>query len=101
MSRYYGTVEGIAKGKATRRGSMTKGLTVTAQSYDGSLLVHMHDGPTTLDAPRVALYVGQGSTDSTGHATKIFDGTLYELLRALAKVKDYRKRNRGALPRMA
>jgi hypothetical protein len=40
MARFYGTVQG-GRGRATRLGHATTGLTVTAESWQGRLHVHL------------------------------------------------------------
>ena len=56
MAKFFGTVQG-GRGKATRLGH--SGLSVTAQSYEGSVIVNLYevDG-----AHHVSINVGEGST---------------------------------------
>ena len=41
MARFYGTIQG-ARGPASRLGHTNSGLTVTAQSYQGDIVVELH-----------------------------------------------------------
>ena len=78
MSRYYGTLKGN-KGVATRQGTSSSGLKVSAQSWNGSLITYIHDGPDDGE-PIFDLMVSTGS-ESVGHT--IFSGTLDELIERL------------------
>ncbi len=73
MSKFYGTVSGGAKTEATRRGFDS--ITVSAQSWDGSLITRMwygHEGQLLVD---LSVYNGSSSC----YGTTIFSGTLDEL----------------------
>lgn len=41
MSHFYGTVSGAGKTNATRRGHKSTGLTLTAASWNGAVVVHL------------------------------------------------------------
>ena len=74
MSRLYGTLQGC-RGEATRCGSTTSGLRVSAQSYNGSLITYMNindNGETVVKL--------KYSDDSSSCGDEIiFEGTLEEL----------------------
>lgn len=46
MAHFYGVLRGLA-GKATRRGSKSSGLKVTAASWNGAVNVYLHYDPVT------------------------------------------------------
>lgn len=80
MSRYYGTLKGN-RGLATRQGTSDSGLKVSAQSWNGSLITYIHDGPNDQE-PIFDLMVSTGS-ELVGHT--IFSGTLNELIKKLGR----------------
>ena len=74
MSALYGTLQGC-RGEATRCGSKSSGLRVSAQSYNGSLITYMdiNDNGETVVKLKI-------SDDSSSYGDeKIFEGTLEEL----------------------
>lgn len=76
MAKFYGQVDGISKTSATRRGSASSGLKVTAQSYEGSiitrLLIDSNNGDT-----RVKIELAMDKSASSGDL--MFNGTFEEL----------------------
>jgi hypothetical protein len=75
MARFFGTVQGN-RGRAQRLGHAVGGLTVTAQSWNGSVEISLfvdHDDQDCVD-----ISVGAGST-STGSKT-IYHGPIAALL---------------------
>ena len=74
MASYYGQVEGSAQTAATRVGSHKSGIKVCAQSWDGSVIVKMHEDGG--GAMRVRLELADGSAP---YGTCAFDGTMDEL----------------------
>lgn len=71
MSKYYGQVKGSADTVASRRGTEKSGIRVSAQSWDGSVIVCMHNDRVDIEM----------SQDSSMHGTTMFSGTLEELTR--------------------
>lgn len=65
MSMFYGSVTGQARTTATRRGSRSSGITTSAQSWSGSVIVGLYerDGVTWCD-------IGW-NPDSSGRATTL------------------------------
>jgi hypothetical protein len=59
MAEFFGTVQG-GRGKATRLGHANTGLDVTAQSYEGSIIINMYVGNAGVKC--VSINVGEGST---------------------------------------
>ncbi len=76
MSKLYGTVKGQAETSASRRG--TKDLRVSAQTYDGSVIVYVTYERGS-DTPRFDIEVDDGSSN---HGKTFFSGSLDELKKA-------------------
>lgn len=79
MAKYYGLVKGN-RGAASRIGSSSSGLWTSAQSWNGSLIVYVHDGDG--DEPVFDIEISGGSSACGRRA---FSGTLGELKEKLAK----------------
>lgn len=76
MNKYCGQVRGQSETVASRRGSEDSGLRVPAQSYDGSVIIVMHDDKVTIEiADGVSSFYGQS----------YFHGTIEELKERLLK----------------
>lgn len=71
MSKFYGTVPGQASTAATRRGSQD--IKVTAQSWDGSVIVRLHYNDE-------GVLMVEVSTDdsSSAYRQSVFEGTFDE-----------------------
>lgn len=82
MSTFYGTVSGAAASKATRTGTRNSGITVSAQSWHGSLIVELDEQKD--GTPVFTLYVADCSTDKASQAIQIFSGTQADLEKALS-----------------
>ena len=80
MSKFYGTLKGN-RGEATRCGTVSSGIKVSAQSWEGSLIVHMGYCGSEAE-PVVTLSIGEGSSSFGGR--EVFRGTLSELAAKLA-----------------
>lgn len=64
MATYYGQVKGNAETTAARRGTEKSGLRVSAQSWEGSVIVVMRDGTVEIEiAEGSGMY---GYTEFTG-----------------------------------
>lgn len=74
MSTFYGQVSGQAQTVATRRGSRNSGLTVSAQSWDGSVITDLSYNDK--DDLIVTIKISDGSSSFGG---TYFCGTLDEL----------------------
>lgn len=74
MSKLYGTLQGC-RGEATRCGSKDSGIRVSAQSYEGSVIVKMKLDEN--DQPIVTLLISEGSS-SYGNK-EVFTGSIEEL----------------------
>ena len=75
MSKFYGQVEGQASTVASRRGSANSGLKVSAQSWEGSVIVRLwenKEGETMVEIEK-----GEGSTSWGGDT--IYRGKLEDL----------------------
>ena len=77
MSKFYGTVVGMARTDATRRGG--RDIRVCAQSYDGSLITRL----TYNEHDELCVELQYHETSNTFGKT-VFKGTMDELLRKLA-----------------
>jgi len=73
MARFYGTVQG-GRGRATRLGHATSGLSVTAQSYSGDVIVNLCDAEGD---DHVHIYVRD---HSGGRSKLIYHGPITQLL---------------------
>lgn len=73
MSTYYGQVKGNAETTASRRGTEQSGLRVSAQSYNGSVILVMKNGCVDVE-------IAEGSS-IYGHTE--FSWTIEELKKAL------------------
>lgn len=73
MATYYGQLEGNGNTRATKTGSKKTGITTSAQSYDGSVIVWMRE-VNGENMVRIDM-----AKDSAFHGTRVFDGTLDEL----------------------
>ena len=80
MSMFYGQVEGQAETIASRRGSRNSGIKTSAQSWEGSVIVRMHEGED--GEPRVDIQI---SNDSDFWGQSYFYGTIDELKTQLEK----------------
>lgn len=77
MATFYGAVKGQAKSEATRRGTNSSGLRVSAQSWNGSVITRLkYNG----DVLNVEIQIADGSK-SSGYT--YFDGSLDELKKVL------------------
>ena len=75
MSKFYGQVEGQAQTVASRRGSANSGLKVSAQSWEGSVIVRLwenNEGETMVEIEKA-----EGSTSWGGDT--IYRGKLQDL----------------------
>ena len=75
MSKFYGQVEGQASTVASRRGSANSGLKVSAQSWEGSVIVRLwenNEGETMVEISKA-----EGSTSWGGDT--LFWGKLKDL----------------------
>jgi len=75
MSKFYGQVEGQASTVASRRGSANSGLKVSAQSWEGSVIVRLwenNEGETMVEIEKA-----EGSTSWCGDT--LFWGKLKDL----------------------
>lgn len=70
MSTFYGQVFGQAATSAARRGSAVSGLTVSCQSYDGSIIV---------SAIESGVFSIKVSDTSSSYGETIFTGTVEQL----------------------
>ncbi len=70
MSTFYGQVEGCAQTPATRRGTANSGIRVSAQSYEGSVIVSMREPGQV----RIEL-----ADSSSFYGSCIFDGSIRQL----------------------
>ena len=77
MAKFYGNLKG-SRGEATRCGTGSSGISVSARSWNGSISVEMGEGETP-DDPEVVIRAGNGSTTS-GRA--LYCGPLSGLLSA-------------------
>lgn len=77
MSNFYGMVNGAASTAASRRGH--KDITVSAQSYDGSVITRLYYEDDVL---MVRIQVSDGSC-SCGET--IFNGSFHEFCKRLTK----------------
>lgn len=68
MATYYGQVKGGGTA-ATRTGTKNSGIRVSAQSYDGSVIVDLRDGKVSIETAK----------DSSFYGRTIFTGTIEEL----------------------
>ena len=74
MAMFFGTIQG-GRGEATRLGHANTGLHVSAQSYEGSIIVnmyHTHDGLQCVD-----ISVATGSAKSGGYT--LYSGPIKNL----------------------
>lgn len=71
MAKFFGTVQG-GRGQATRLGHASTGLRVTAQSWDGSIVVQMYSSSKAPDDAYVRIGLGAGSTGAGG--ITLYDG---------------------------
>lgn len=81
MARYYGTVSGAGSTRSTRTGTRSTGLETSAQTYTGSLIVHVSPDENDNDLWDI-------SVDESGSSTRgrlVFIGTLQELVNKLEK----------------
>jgi hypothetical protein len=93
MARYYGTIQG-ARGPASRLGRANTGLTVTAQSYAGDIVVNLmaHDVPGDDEVDMVSIYarphgVGSGVCLYYGSIKHLVDREGHDFL-----IRDFAKR---------
>ena len=77
MSKFYGTVVGMAKTDATRRGG--RDIRVCAQSWDGSLVTRLSYN----DKDELCVELQYHESSNTFGKT-VFKGTMDELLKKLA-----------------
>ena len=77
MATYYGQLEGNGNTRATKTGSKKTGIAASAQSYDGSVIVWMHE-VNGENMVRIDM-----AKDSAFYGTRVFDGTLDELAEKL------------------
>ena len=81
MATFYGQISGN-RGTASRLGTKTSGLTVSAQSWDGSVITQLsYDSKDTL---KVKLSIDDGSSF---YGETVFNGTLEELKAIFKKAK--------------
>lgn len=82
MARYYGTLSGSGKAKATKSGTRNTGICASVQSYEVSLSVWMHDNPN--DDRDHLIDISYQMDDSTSSpSTELFRGTVSELIERL------------------
>lgn len=79
MAHFYGQVKGSASTTASRGGTRNSGLRVSAQTYDGSVIVAVMDGKNDGE-PVFTIEVDDGSSF---YGNEVFSGTIAELVRAL------------------
>lgn len=79
MAHFYGQVKGSASTTASRGGTHNSGLRVSAQTYDGSVIVAVMDGEN--GEPVFTIEVDDGSSF---YGNEVFSGTIAELVRALS-----------------
>lgn len=72
MSKFYGTVEGN-RGMATRCGSLDSGIRTSAQSWKGSVVVHMYENKNGELMVRIG--TPDGSTPHMGWGGREWCGT--------------------------
>jgi hypothetical protein len=76
---FYGTIQG-GRGEATRLGHANTGLHVSAQSYEGSIIVDLYVANAGLQCARIAVATGSnksgGFTLYDGPIKKLFDDKL-------------------------
>ena len=82
MSKFYGTVSGMAKTEATRRGG--RDITVAAQSWDGSQVTRLYYNDEGELCIRVETYHDSRGSFSWGAET-MFDGTFAEYEKILRR----------------
>lgn len=80
MSAYYGQVRGNSETTASRRGTESSGLRVSAQSWGGSVIVVMKSGIVDIEV--------SGGSDFYGNTE--FSGTIEELKQALRYWKEHK-----------
>jgi hypothetical protein len=92
MARYYGTIQG-ARGPASRLGHASGGLSVTAQSFNGDIVVHLYapDHRSSTDYVEIIARPHGGGQYTTLYNGKISDllgkGGQDELIRRMAERK--------------
>lgn len=89
MSKFYGTIIGN-RSAATRGGSANSGFLASAQSYDGSIVVHLdYDNENNL---KVRVGTNDGSSCCTDWNAPEFVGTFEEFKDALQLLQDIKER---------
>lgn len=84
MAHFYGQVRGNAATTASRCGTRNSGLRVSAQTYNGSVIVSVMDGKRD-GKPVFTIEVDDGSSL---YGEQVFSGTIAELVRALDRDAD-------------
>lgn len=87
MSLLYGTVTGQSDISATRSGSRNSGIRVSAQSFDGSVIVDM-DYLREDDFPTVRIGTSDISATSTDYGSPDFVGTFEDFKKLLQLAQD-------------
>lgn len=77
MAKFYGTLKGC-RGEATRLGSALSGIKVSAQSWDGSIIVRMYQVEKDGEE-KTYCNIGYAEGSSSISDKTIFEGTIEEL----------------------
>ena len=86
MANFYGTVQGN-RGMASRLGTKSSGLAVTAQSWDGSVIVRMYE-----EDGRTIVYIGVGYGSTACSDATLYHGSIEGLQEKLEKISGDGKR---------
>ena len=76
MSRFYGTMKGAAKNPVTARGHQTGGITMSAQTFNGSVIMKLFD---VGGEDHLIIAAAEGSESNIEKATAIFRGPIKSL----------------------